>query len=119
MNIKNILAMAALLCAGLASAGAADKIKIGFISTLSGPAAALGVDIRDGFNLAIRHQGGNSGACRLTWIVGDDSSAPTSPSRSPTDAEADDVHIMTGIVFSNILLAVAPRSFRTRRSTSA
>ena len=32
---------------------AADKVKIGFISTLSGPSAALGVDIRDGFQLAV------------------------------------------------------------------
>ena len=31
---------------------AADKVKVGFVSTLSGPSSALGVDIRDGFLLA-------------------------------------------------------------------
>ena len=43
---------AALLFAG--SVHAADKIKVGFVSTLSGPGAGLGVDVRDGFNLAIK-----------------------------------------------------------------
>ena len=43
---------AALLFAG--SVHAADKIKVGFVSTLSGRGAGLGVDIRDGFNLAIK-----------------------------------------------------------------
>jgi branched-chain amino acid transport system substrate-binding protein len=31
---------------------AADKVKVGFVSTLSGPSSALGIDIRDGFLLA-------------------------------------------------------------------
>jgi len=39
------------------AAQAADKVKIGFISTLSGPNAAIGSDIRDGFNLAITPSG--------------------------------------------------------------
>ncbi|HYD57430.1 MAG TPA: ABC transporter substrate-binding protein, partial [Burkholderiales bacterium] len=48
-------------CAALAlafNAQAADKVKIGFVSTLSGPSAALGVDIRDGFQLAVKMNGG-------------------------------------------------------------
>jgi len=45
-----LLALASLPCAG------ADSLKIGFVSTLSGPSAALGVDIRDGFNLAQRRK---------------------------------------------------------------
>jgi len=36
------------------AAHAADKFKIGFISTLSGPLSVLGIDIRDGFNLALK-----------------------------------------------------------------
>ena len=53
-------------CAGLAillsfaagSAFAQEKLKIGVIVTLSGPAAALGQQVRDGFNLAIKDLGG-------------------------------------------------------------
>ena len=39
-------------------AQAADKVKIGFVSTLSGPNASIGLDIRDAFQLAIKLNGG-------------------------------------------------------------
>ncbi len=54
-------AVAASLAAAAFAAHAADKVKIGFISTLSGPNAAIGGDIRDGFNLAIKLAGGKLG----------------------------------------------------------
>jgi branched-chain amino acid transport system substrate-binding protein len=111
--MKRIALVAALLCVVILPAGAADKIKIGFLSTLSGPSAALGVDIRDGFNLAIRHQGGNLGGLPVDLIIGDDAFSPDT-ARQLTDRmlKRDDVHIMTGIVFSNIMLAVAPAIFQ-------
>ena len=48
--------LTALACSLLLAAQvqAADKVKIGFVSTLSGPSSALGVDIRDGFLLAVK-----------------------------------------------------------------
>ena len=58
-------AVAALL-AGFAAialpAHAADKVKVGFVSTLSGPSSALGIDIRDGFLLAVKLGGGKLGS---------------------------------------------------------
>ena len=58
-------ALAALVSAGCMTAAAgvsaADKIKVGLLTTLSGPGAALGNEIRDGFNLALQHTGGNDG----------------------------------------------------------
>ena len=111
--ITRILAIAACACACLNPAIAADKIKIGFISTLSGPAAALGVDIRDGFNLAIKHSGGKLGGLPVELIVGDDDFKPdVAKQLTERMLKRDDVHIMTGIVFSNILLAVAPAIFQ-------
>ena len=50
--MRIVAALAALAIA--LPAAAADKLKIGFISTLSGPNAAIGIDIRDGFNLAVK-----------------------------------------------------------------
>ena len=110
--MKKLVIVAALACAGLAPAHAADKLKVGFLSTLSGPSAALGVDIRDGFNLAIKHQGGKLGGLPVDVIIGDDAFSPDT-ARQITDRmlKRDDVHIMTGIVFSNIMLAVAPAIF--------
>jgi len=113
--MRSLLTITALLCACLNPAAAADKIRIGFISTLSGPAAALGVDIRDGFNLATKHLGGKLGGLPVDLIVGDDAFSPdTAKQLTEKMLKRDDVHIMTGIVFSNILLAVAPAIFQNQ-----
>src|SRR3979411_2215095 len=50
-------------------AQAADKVKIGFISTLSGPSAALGVDIRDAFLLAEQVNGGQRRGARADALL--------------------------------------------------
>jgi branched-chain amino acid transport system substrate-binding protein len=39
------------------AAMAAEAVKIGFVATFSGPAAAIGNDMRDGFNLGLEHLG--------------------------------------------------------------
>ena len=51
----------ALLGATVATAMAADKIKVGFISTLSGPGAVIGLAICDGFNVALKQNAGMLG----------------------------------------------------------
>ena len=53
--------IATLAIAAALNANAADKIRVGFVSTLSGPSAALGVDIRDAFQLAVKLNGGRLG----------------------------------------------------------
>src|SRR5690349_18957649 len=69
------LAMAALAVAA-AAAAAADKVKVGFVSTLSGPSSALGVDIRDGFLLAVKLNGGKLGGLPAEVLVSDDQFKP-------------------------------------------
>ena len=65
------------LALALATSGqAADQVKVGFMSTLSGPAAAIGVDIRDGFNLALKTGGGKLGGLTAEVIVTDDQQNP-------------------------------------------
>ena len=58
------------------SVHAANKVKIGFISTLSGPNAAIGIDIRDAFNLAVKLNGGKLGGLPAEVLVGDDQLKP-------------------------------------------
>jgi branched-chain amino acid transport system substrate-binding protein len=96
-------------------AQAADKIKIGFISTLSGPSAALGVDIRDAFQLAIKLNGGKLGGLPAEVLVGDDQFKPD-VGRQLADkyVKLDKVHFLTGMVFSNIMLAAVPVAFENR-----
>jgi branched-chain amino acid transport system substrate-binding protein len=69
-------AAATIVASGLAliasNAAAADKVKIGFVSTLSGPSSALGIDIRDGFLLAVKLNGGKLDGLPAEVIVSDD-----------------------------------------------
>lgn len=100
-----------LLCLALAgalsaSAQAADKIKVGFISTLSGPGGVLGAAIRDGFQLGIEHAGGKLGGLPLELIVEDDQQKPDVAKQVADKlVKRDKVDFMTGIVFQNILQA--------------
>jgi len=71
-----LLSLAALSLALATPGHAADKIKIGFISTLSGPNAAIGNDIRDGFNLALKLAGNKVGGLPAEVVIGDDQFNP-------------------------------------------
>jgi branched-chain amino acid transport system substrate-binding protein len=108
-----ILAVLAMVFA--ASAQAADKVKIGFVSTLSGPGAAIGTDIRDGFNLGLKTSGGKLGGLPAEVSVNDDQQNPD-VGRQVVDKylKRDHVDFVTGIVFSNVLLAVAPAVFENK-----
>jgi len=105
----------ASLAALLLSVGplhAADKIKIGFLSTMSGPSAALGIDIRDGFALAMQQNGGTLGGLPAELVVGDDQqNADTGKQLIERLLKKDRVDFVTGIVFTNVMLAVAPAVF--------
>lgn len=90
-------------------AHAADPLKIGFLTTLSGPGAVLGQDFRDGFNLAVKHSGGTLGGVPVEVLVVDDEEKAAS-ARQTIDRfiKRDKVDIVTGIVFSSVLLPVLP-----------
>jgi len=94
---------------------AADKVKVGFVSTLSGPGAGLGVDIRDGFQLAVKQLGGKLGNLPAEVIVADDQQSPDTAKQAVDKfLKKDKVDFMTGIVFSNIMLAVGKPVFDTQ-----
>jgi branched-chain amino acid transport system substrate-binding protein len=88
---------------------AADKVKVGFVSTLSGPNASIGADIRDAFNLAIKLNGGKLGGLPVEVLVNDDQLKPENAKQIVERyLRLDKVDFVTGAVFSNIVLAVAP-----------
>ena len=116
---RSILAAAVaapLACLLAASpAAAADKVKVGFVSTLSGPSAALGVDIRDAFLLAVKLNGGKLGGLPADVIIGDDQFKPdVGKQLFEKNIKRDRVDFMTGVVFSNILLAGVPEAFESK-----
>ncbi len=107
--LKSTLAVMALAAA--CATQAADKVKIGFVSTLSGPSAALGVDIRDAFLLAVKLNGGKLGNLPAEVIVSDDQFKPdVAKQLFEKNVKRDKVDFMTGVVFSNIMLAALPEA---------
>jgi branched-chain amino acid transport system substrate-binding protein len=116
MSRKTITALAAVLCGALvAPTHAADRVKIGFVSTLSGPSGALGVDIRDAFQLAIRLNGGKLGGLPAEVLIGDDQFKPELGRQlAEKYVKLDKVDFLTGYVFSNIMLASVPVAFENK-----
>ena len=108
--MRHVLKWAALAAAAgvLANPAAAqEKLKIGLIVTLSGPAAALGAQIRDGFNLAVKDLGGKMGGRDVEVIIADDELKPDAAvTKVKGLLERDKVDFVVGPVFSNILLAI-------------
>jgi len=90
-------------------------VKVGLLSTLSGPGAGLGVDIRDGFQLAVKLSGGKFSGKNVDVIVADDQASPD-VGRQTADrlVKRDKVDFMTGIVFSNVMLAVGAPTFQSK-----
>lgn len=112
-----LLRYSALVLALSAASGvhAADTVKVGMITTLSGAGAGLGVDIRDGFSLALKHLNNKFGNLPVEVITGDDQQNPDA-AKQLTDRmlKRDKVDLMTGIVFSNVMLAVGPTIFNAK-----
>lgn len=104
--LKKSLAVAAMAAfATTAHADGHGKTKVGLISTLSGGGAALGIDVRDGFLLAIEQSGRDD----IEVIVEDDQRKPDVAVRiADRMVQSDKVDVMTGLIFSNLAMAVVP-----------
>ncbi|MBV7394178.1 ABC transporter substrate-binding protein [Mameliella sediminis] len=98
------LALGGALCAALAGAAAAE-VKVGMITTLSGGGAGLGIDVRDGFMLAIEQ----SGRTDIEVIIEDDQRKPdVAVQLADKLVQSEKVDVLTGIIWSNLAMAVVP-----------
>ncbi len=94
---------------------AADKLKIGMLTTLSGAGAGLGVDIRDGFQLGLKHHHHKFAEMPVELLTVDDQQNPDIAKQHVDKLlKKEKVDFMTGIVFSNIMLAVGPTIFANK-----
>ena len=101
--------LAAGLAAALIALPAAAQVKVGMITTLSGGGAHLGVDVKDGFELALEL----AGAQGVELIVRDDAQKPdVAKSLSDEMIQRDRVDVLTGIIWSNLAMAVIPPAVR-------
>lgn len=100
---------ASLLALSMTAAGVAqaDPVKIGVITTLSGGGAGLGVDTRDAFTLAIK----KSGETDVELVIEDDAQKPELAVQiAEKMIQSDKVDLMTGIIWSNLAMAVVPNT---------
>jgi branched-chain amino acid transport system substrate-binding protein len=106
--VRKSLLIAAIAVGFPALGAAQEPVKIGFISTFSGPSGSLGQELLDGFKLGLKKLGNKVGGRPVELIQGDDQAKPD-VGRQVADkmVERDRVHILTGINFSNVLLALA------------
>ena len=101
-----LLASLALLSANL---HAADNIKVGVLTTLSGPASAPGIDQRDAINLAMKLLGNKLGGLPAELITVDDQFSPDAAKQAADRLlRRDKIDVLTGVIYSNVLLAVVP-----------
>ncbi len=108
--MKKVVLLVIGLCFVASPVFAADAVKIGMITTLSGGGSGLGIDIRDGFQLAVDEEGGTLGGVAVEMIIEDDGRKPDKAIEIANRmAKRDKVQIMTGIVWSNLAVAVVPK----------
>lgn len=102
--ITTIIALLIAMCLPLASH--ADSVKIGFVTTLTTPAGAIGEDMKNAVNLAIEHLGGKMADKDIEIIFEDDGFKPEI-GKQKTDklVKKDDVDFVAGYIWSHVLLA--------------
>jgi branched-chain amino acid transport system substrate-binding protein len=99
--------LAVLFGVAVQPALAQDKVKIGVIVTLSGPAAGLGQQARDGFALAVKDLGGKMGGKDVeVTVVNDELKPDVAVTKVKGLLEREKVDFVVGPIFSNILLAI-------------
>jgi branched-chain amino acid transport system substrate-binding protein len=104
---KILLAAGAALMLATGPVMAQQKsVKIGFISTFSGPTAVIGNDMRNSFELALDHLGRKMGGLPVEVIYEDDQQKPdVGKQKTQKLIESDKVDFVVGYIWSNVLLA--------------
>ena len=101
-----LAAGAALLLAAGPAVAQQKSIKIGFVSTFSGPVAVIGEDMRNSFELALDHMGRKIGGLPVEVIYEDDAFKPdVGLQKTQKLIESDKVDFIAGYIWSNVLLA--------------
>src|SRR6476620_5135512 len=105
--IRTGIAAAIALAFAAGPAAAQEKtVKIGFISTFSGPVAAIGNDMRNSFELGLDHLGRKLGGLPVEIIYEDDQIKPdVGVQKTQKLIESDKVDFVVGYIWSNVLLA--------------
>ena len=102
-RITTLAALGALLAA---PAMAADKVKIGFVTTITTPAGVIGQDMVDAVNLAMEDIGGKMAGLDVELIIEDDGfKPPVGKQKVDKLVKKDEVDFIGGFIWSHVLLA--------------
>ncbi len=103
MKLKSLVLAVSL--AAMASGAQAEGLKVGMITTLSGGGAGLGIDVRDGFMLAVKQSGRDD----IEVVIEDDQRKPdVAVQLADKMIQSEKVDVLTGIIWSNLAMAVVP-----------
>src|SRR5690242_17160859 len=101
-----LMGTVALVALGAAPPAQQKSVKIGFVSTFSGPTAVIGNDMRNSFELALDHLGRKMGGLNVEVVYEDDQQKPeVGVQKTQKLIESDKVNFVTGYIWSNVLLA--------------
>ncbi len=122
MRLMGLTAAAAMIAASPVYAKPVQELRIGFLTTYSGGGAVLGKKLDEGFRIGLMHEGWTKdgdklGGIPMKLLTGDDQFKPD-VGRTVVDKwlKSDRVHIVAGIVWSNVLMAVARPIERAKRA---
>ncbi|NSX56281.1 ABC transporter substrate-binding protein [Parasulfitobacter algicola] len=103
MKLKTLALVASFMA--LPIAAFSEPVKVGIITTLSGGGAGLGIDVRDGFMLAVKQSGNTD----IEVVIEDDQRKPDiAVQLADKMIQSEKVDVMTGIIWSNLAMAVIP-----------
>ena len=101
-----IAAGAALVLASGPALAQDKTIKIGVISTFTGPPAAIGNDMKNSFELGLDHHGRKLGGLPVEVIYADDQTKPeVGVQKTQELIESNHVDFVVGYIWSNVLIA--------------
>jgi branched-chain amino acid transport system substrate-binding protein len=109
-SVRSLIAGAVVAAFAFAGPAAAQqKIKIGFISTFSGPQGVMGQFMKESVDLAVEHLGGKVGGVPVEIIYGDDQFKPEVGVQVAEEMlKKQNVDFVSGIIWSNVMMAVVP-----------
>lgn len=107
MNCRALFGAAAGLTLLAGQAMAADTVRIGYVTTLSGPASVIGKHMKDAVELGMEHVGGKVGGLETELYWGDDQQKPDVGKQEVAALmKRDRVQFVAGIIWSNVMMAV-------------
>src|SRR4051812_39481547 len=109
MRKSMLIAGAVIAALAAGPAAAQQKIKIGFISTFSGPQGVMGQFMKESVELAVEHLGGKVGGVPVEIVYGDDQFKPEVGVQVAEEMlKKQNVDFVSGIIWSNVMMAVVP-----------